>query len=92
MPDTVPVHEVKRRLGKALELSRSKNLLFRRQFLGKTLPAITLAKEEDLGSSIVLAGNYIHACVTGLVVPPNRLVEVRIDDVRQDATYASIVG
>jgi hypothetical protein len=75
-----------------MEISRSKNLVFRRRFLGQVLPAITLAEEEDLGASIVLAGNYIHARIPGLAVPPNRLVEIRIDDVRPDATYASIVG
>jgi threonylcarbamoyladenosine tRNA methylthiotransferase MtaB len=92
LPDPVPSQVTKRRLAKAMEISRSKNLVFRRRFLGQVLPAITLAKEEDLGASIVLAGNYIHARIPGLSVPPNRLVEIRIDDVRPDATYASIVG
>jgi threonylcarbamoyladenosine tRNA methylthiotransferase MtaB len=92
LPDPVPSKVVKRRLAQALEISRSKNLLFRRQFLGQVLPAITLAIEEDLGTSVVLTGNYIHARVLGLSVPPNRLVEIRIDDVRPDATCASIVN
>jgi threonylcarbamoyladenosine tRNA methylthiotransferase MtaB len=92
MPDPVPSQVIKRRMAKALELSRSKNLLFRRRFVGQVLPAITLAKEEDLGSSVVLTGNYIHARVPGISVPPNRLVEIRIDDVRPDVTYASILG
>jgi threonylcarbamoyladenosine tRNA methylthiotransferase MtaB len=92
LPDPVSSQVIKRRLAKALEISRSKNLAFRRRFLGQVLPAITLAKEEDLGASIVLAGNYIHARIPGLSVPPNRLVEIRIDDVRPDVTYASIIG
>ncbi len=92
LPDRVPSHIMKFRIRALLELSRSKNLLFRSRFLGQTLPAITLAKEEDLGSSIVLTGNYIHARVPGLSVPPNRLVEIRIDEVRPDVTYASIRG
>jgi threonylcarbamoyladenosine tRNA methylthiotransferase MtaB len=91
LPDPVPSQVIKRRLAKALEISRSKNLAFRRRFLGQVLPAITLAKEEDLGASVVLAGNYIHARIPGLSVPPNRLVDIRIDDVRPDATYASIM-
>jgi threonylcarbamoyladenosine tRNA methylthiotransferase MtaB len=92
LPDPVSSQAVKRRLAQALEISRLKNLMFRRRFLGQVLPAITLAKEEDLGASVVLTGNYIHARVPGLSVPPNRLVEIRIDDVRPDATYASIIG
>jgi threonylcarbamoyladenosine tRNA methylthiotransferase MtaB len=91
MPDQVPSKAVKIRMAKALEISRLKNLLFRQKFLGTVLPAITLAKEETLGSSIVLTGNYIHACVPGLSMAPNRLVEIRIDDVRPDSTYASLI-
>jgi threonylcarbamoyladenosine tRNA methylthiotransferase MtaB len=91
LPDPVPSQVIKRRMAKALEISRSKNLAFRRRFLDQVLPAITLAKEEDLGVSVVLADNYIHACIPGLSIPPNRLVEIRIDDVRPDATYASII-
>jgi threonylcarbamoyladenosine tRNA methylthiotransferase MtaB len=92
LPDRVPSPVVKLRLAKALEISRLKNLLFRRKFLGRVLPAITLANEENLGTSIVLTGNYIHARVPGLAVAPNRLIEIRIDDVRPDATYASVVS
>ncbi len=90
MPGRVPPAVVKRRLAQLLEISRSKSLAFRRRFLGKVLPAITLAKEEDLGAGVVLTGNYIHARVPRLMVPPNRLVNVRIEDVRADATLASI--
>jgi threonylcarbamoyladenosine tRNA methylthiotransferase MtaB len=91
LPDRVPSPVMKLRLAKVLEISRSKNLLFRRQFLGRVLSAITLAKEEDLGSAVVLTGNYIHARVPGLSVPPNCLVEIRIDAIRPDATDASII-
>jgi threonylcarbamoyladenosine tRNA methylthiotransferase MtaB len=89
-PERIPSQVMKRRLGLALEISAAKNLAFRRRFLGQLLPAITLAKEEALGSSAVLTGNYIHARVSGLTVPANRLVEIRIEDVRTDTTYASI--
>jgi threonylcarbamoyladenosine tRNA methylthiotransferase MtaB len=91
LPDPVPSRVVKGRLTKTLEISRSKNVKFRRQFLGRVVPALTLAEEEDLGEAVVLTGNYIHARVPGLPVPPNRLVEIRIEDVRPDTTYASIV-
>jgi tRNA A37 methylthiotransferase MiaB len=81
---------MKRRLNAVLEISRSKNISFRRRFLGEVLPAITLSHEEELGTSLVLTGNYIHARVPGLSEPPNRLVNVRIEEVRPEATYASI--
>jgi threonylcarbamoyladenosine tRNA methylthiotransferase MtaB len=90
-PDRIPPKEIKRRLNILLEISRSKNLSFRRRFIGHVLPAITLSKEEDMGNSVVLTGNYIHAQVPGLAVPPNRLVNIRIEDVKSETTYASLV-
>jgi len=82
---------MKERLHTLLEISRSKNLLFRRRFIGEVLPAITLSREEELGTSLALTGNYIHARVRGLSEPPNRLVTIRIEEVRPEATVAVVV-
>jgi threonylcarbamoyladenosine tRNA methylthiotransferase MtaB len=90
LPGRLPSHMMKRRLDAIFEISRSKNLAFRRRFLGKVLPAITLAKEEDLGTSAVLTSNYIHVRIPDLAIPPNRLVDIRIDDVLPAATYGSV--
>jgi threonylcarbamoyladenosine tRNA methylthiotransferase MtaB len=90
LPDRIPSHVMKRRLGKALELSRSKNLSFRRSCIGRVLPALTLAKEEEPDTSLVLTSNYIHARIAGMAVPPNRLVDVRLEDAQPNATYASL--
>jgi threonylcarbamoyladenosine tRNA methylthiotransferase MtaB len=92
LPEQVPSQVVKSRLRTVLEISRAKNLEFRRRFLGRVLPAITLAEEENLGASVVLTGNYIHARIPGLSAPPNHLVNVRITEVRPDATEARISG
>ena len=91
MPGRIPSQIVKQRLVRAHEISRAKNLAFRQRFLGKVLPAITLSEEEDLGSAVVLTSNYIHARVPGLSVPPNQLVEARIDDVQPEATCATLI-
>jgi threonylcarbamoyladenosine tRNA methylthiotransferase MtaB len=91
LPDRIPSKEMKRRLGILLEISRTKNYDFRRQFIGRILSAITLSKDENMGDSIVLTGNYIHAHVSRLAALPNVFVNIRIDDVRPDATYASVV-
>jgi threonylcarbamoyladenosine tRNA methylthiotransferase MtaB len=90
LPGRIAPAVMRERIAVLLEISRSKNLSFRRRFVGQVLPAITLAREEDPGSSLVLTGNYIHARILGLNVPPNRLVDVRIEDVRPEATYASL--
>jgi threonylcarbamoyladenosine tRNA methylthiotransferase MtaB len=91
LPGRIPSQVMKRRLNMFLELSRKKNISFRRRFIGQVLPAITISHEENLGTSLVLTGNYIHARVPGLSVPPNRLVDIRIENVQPEATYASIL-
>jgi len=91
MSDRVPAETVKKRQGVLTAISRKKSLSFRRRFLGRTLPAITLSREEDQGSSTVLTGNYIHVKVPTHSVPPNRLVDVLIEDVTPDATSARIL-
>ena len=90
LPGRIPSQVMKERLNQVLEISRAKNLAFRRRFAGQVLPAITLSREEDLGASMVLTGNYIHARIPGLTVPPNRLVNVRIEDVHPDATFGRL--
>jgi threonylcarbamoyladenosine tRNA methylthiotransferase MtaB len=90
MPGRIPSHVMKQRIGILLGISRSKSLAFRRRFIGKILPAITLSKEENAGTCVALTGNYIHARIPKLTAPPNRLVDIRIEEVRPDATWASI--
>ena len=71
-------------------ISNEKNLAFRRNLIGRELPAVTLAKEEGMGDSTVLTENYVHARVAGSVVP-NQLITARIVDVLADETVAAVV-
>ncbi len=86
----IPSKVMKERLNLLLAMSRAKSLAFRSRFSGQVLPAITLAREEELGASMALTGNYIHVRIPGLTVPPNRLVNVRIEDVHPDATFGRL--
>ncbi len=88
MPGKVPPPVIRERARVLREISREKNLEFRRSFLGRNLPAITLAKEEGMGESVVLTENYIHARTSIRALPPNRLIRVRIEDVRSETTLA----
>jgi len=92
MPDQVPPRVLQERCRILRQISGARNLEFRRRFLGQTLPAVSLAKEEELGESVALTDNYIHVSVAGSAVIPNRLIQVRIDEVRADRTLASIVS
>ncbi len=91
LPDQVPAPVVQERARTLRELSLDKNLAFRRGFLGRVLPALTLAREEELGECVVLTDNYIHARVRAHERLPNSLVEVRIDEARRDGTRASLL-
>ena len=88
MPDRVPPQAARERARALQQISLEKNLAFRRGFLGKVIPAITLAKEEAMGDAVVLTENYIHARIPAGILPPNRLIDVRIEDVRPDTTCA----
>ena len=91
LPDRILPNIVKQRMSILLEISQAKSRSFRRQFLGRILPAITLSREEKLDSSVVLTGNYIHARVPIHSVPPNRLVNIRIEDATSEGTFARII-
>jgi threonylcarbamoyladenosine tRNA methylthiotransferase MtaB len=90
LPGRIPALVMKARLGAILEIARSKNLAFRRRFVGQILPAITLSGDEEMGAAVVLTSNYIHVRVPNLPAPPNRLVNVRIEDVQPAATWGRV--
>jgi threonylcarbamoyladenosine tRNA methylthiotransferase MtaB len=91
MPHQVPPPVVRERARILRELSQSKNLQFRRSFTGQVLPGLTLAKEEEMGESVVLTDNYIHVRVPAHQVPPNRLVRVRITEATPHLTRGEFV-
>ena len=91
LPGRVPSHVAKSRTAEIINLGRVKNLEFRRRFLGQSLPAITLSKEEAEGEPVVLTHNFIHARVPGIVVQPNSLVDVRIEEIHGSSTLARIL-
>jgi len=92
LPGRIPSHAAKARALEIINLGRAKNLEFRRRFLGRTLSAITLSKEEAEGGPVVLTHNFIHARVPGCSVPPNRFVDVKIEEIRSGYTLASIIA
>jgi threonylcarbamoyladenosine tRNA methylthiotransferase MtaB len=90
LEDQVPPQVIQERASILRTLGQEKNFAFRRSFVGRILPALTLAREEELGDSIVLTDNYIHARVHAHERQPNRLVHIRIDAVHPATTLATI--
>jgi threonylcarbamoyladenosine tRNA methylthiotransferase MtaB len=90
MPDQIPPAIIHARSKALREISRVKNLAFRKQFVGRILKGITLAKEEEQGEGVVLTENYIHAHLPKSTVAPNRLVNVRIEEAGPQRTTATL--
>jgi len=91
MPDQVPPRALRERCEVLRRMSASKNLAFRQRFAGRVLPAITLSREEEMGAGVALTENYIHAHIPGDAAPANRLISIRIDEVRPEGTRATII-
>jgi threonylcarbamoyladenosine tRNA methylthiotransferase MtaB len=92
MPERIAPGVLRGRCHALRNISAMKNLAFRQRFAGQVLPAISLAIEEEMGESVALTGNYIHARIAGAAVPPNRVVNIRIDEVRPESTRATLAG
>jgi len=65
MSDQVPVRTARERNRVLRELAAAKNRDFRRQFVGRTLPAITLS-QQNTDSTEALTDNYIKLRIRGL--------------------------
>ena len=89
LPGRVHSHVVKTRTLEIIKLGHAKNLEFRRRFLGRILPAITLSREESEGEPVILTHNFIHARVPGLSVPPNSFVDIKIEEICGGSTFGS---
>jgi threonylcarbamoyladenosine tRNA methylthiotransferase MtaB len=77
LPGRVAPRALGRRLERVLAIGRAKSVAFRRRFVGRPLPAITLAAGP--GGTRVLTGNYLSARIPD-ALPPNRLVTVRLEE------------
>ncbi|MGA2263682.1 MAG: radical SAM protein [Acidobacteriota bacterium] len=91
MPEQVSPRRLHERCEILREFSVARNLAFRQRFVGQILPAISLAEQEEMGKSVALTANYIHARIGGPSVPPNRLIRIRIDEVDAQGTRATSV-
>jgi threonylcarbamoyladenosine tRNA methylthiotransferase MtaB len=90
MPHPTPASALQERTRRLRRLSQEKNFAFRRQFAGQHLAGITLAREEEMGESVVLTENYLQVKVPP-GAPPNTLVTVRIDRVLPSSIEATIL-
>jgi len=89
MPDQVPVHTARQRNHVLRELAAQKHRSFQQQFIGHTLPAITLTQIAN-GRTEALTGNYQKLWLAGLL-PANRMLTARIHSIEGDALVGEVV-
>jgi len=88
MPEQVPVHEARERNRTLRELAAQKKRRFQEQFIGKTLPALTLTHVSN-GRTETLTGNYQKLWVAGSL-PANRMLSARIHCIEGEALVGEV--
>jgi threonylcarbamoyladenosine tRNA methylthiotransferase MtaB len=83
MPSQVPVHLARERNRVLRELAARKKRTFQEQFIGQTLPALTLT-QITAGRTEALTGNYQKLWVQGSL-PANRMLTARIHSIDGEA-------
>jgi threonylcarbamoyladenosine tRNA methylthiotransferase MtaB len=86
MPEQVPVHLARERNRVLRELAARKKRDFQQQFIGETLPALTLTQIAN-GRTEALTGNYQKLWIEGSL-PANRMLTARIHSIEGE----SLVG
>lgn len=90
MPDQVPVHVARERNRILRELAAEKNLAFRRIFIGRTLPVITLQTGGN-GFTEALSDNFLKVQIAGQH-PPNELMTVNVTGAGDEDNLIAVIG
>lgn len=90
----VAAHAVTERMAALRDLAAEKSHRFRANFVGGSLPAITLHTPQQLaanGRTTALTDNYLPVELAELL-PANRLVDVRITGIHADGVLLAVSG
>ncbi|HEU5231371.1 MAG TPA: tRNA (N(6)-L-threonylcarbamoyladenosine(37)-C(2))-methylthiotransferase MtaB [Terriglobales bacterium] len=90
MPDQVPIQVAHARSRIMREVAAAKNVGFRLSFIGRTLPAITLARTSDAGTE-ALTDNYLNVQLTH-EVERNRWIQVHVDALTAQGLSGEVVS
>ncbi len=88
MPGQVPVHQARERNRLLRELAARKKRSFQEQFIGQTLPALTLTHVSH-GRTEALTGNYQKLWLGG-ELPANRMLTARIHSIDGEALVGEV--
>jgi threonylcarbamoyladenosine tRNA methylthiotransferase MtaB len=90
MPEQVPVHLARERNRVLRELAARKKHIFQEQFLGETLPALTLTQFSQ-GRTEALTDNYQKLWLQG-ELPANRMLTARIHSIEGEALVGDVAS
>jgi threonylcarbamoyladenosine tRNA methylthiotransferase MtaB len=88
MPGQVPVHQARERNRVLRELAARKKRVFQEQFVGATMPALTLTQFLH-GRTEALTGNYQKLWLQG-ELPANRMLAARIHSIEGEALMGEV--
>jgi threonylcarbamoyladenosine tRNA methylthiotransferase MtaB len=88
MPGQLPVHQARERNRLLRELAARKKRSFQEQFIGKTLPALTLTQISN-GRTEALTGNYQKLWLAGSLLA-NRMLTARIHSIEGEALVGEV--
>jgi threonylcarbamoyladenosine tRNA methylthiotransferase MtaB len=88
MPAQVPVHLARERNRVLRELAARKKRSFQEQFIGETLPALTLTRVAD-GRTEALTDNYQKLWLQG-ELPANQMLTARIHSIEGEALVGEV--
>ena len=90
MPSQVRIQVAHARNRIMREAAAAKNVAFRQSFIGRTLPAITLARTSDAGTE-ALTDNYLKVQLNS-DVEPNRWIQVHVDALTAPGLSGEVVS
>jgi threonylcarbamoyladenosine tRNA methylthiotransferase MtaB len=88
MPEQVPVHQARERNRVLRELAARKKSSFQEQFIGRTLPALTLTHTTG-GRTEALTGNYQKLWLEGSLAA-NQMLTARIHSIEGEALVGEV--
>jgi threonylcarbamoyladenosine tRNA methylthiotransferase MtaB len=92
LPHPVNSGIIRQRSARLRAAMATKDMAFRKSFIGKILTAVPLHQVDEQNRRLVLTGNYLHVNVSGLSEEDNRLVPITVTSVDGTTTSGIFTG
>lgn len=89
MRGAVSPQVIKRRSAELRDLGKRKKFKFQQEMIGKTLSVITLERGDERGVE-AMSDNFLEVKIAGATLEANRMVDVKIEDIREGMLTGSV--